>query len=77
MKGKILIEVRTKQYFKDGKYHGGKVIKTIKRKPFNLGFMGNFVPYWVRYNKQEFYLNGGSDSAYIQGEPIENYIEVE
>ena len=61
------IEVRSK----------GKVLKVINRKPFHNGFVGNFVPHWVRYNKKEYLLKGGIDSAYIQGEPPEAYIEVE
>jgi len=63
------IEVRTKK--------GGKLIKTIERKPFHNGFVGNFVPHWVRYKGKEYLLCGGIDSAYIQSKEIEAYIEVE
>ena len=70
------IEVRSEKIYKNGKFIGGNVLKTINRKPFNRGFVGNFVPHWVRYNKEEYLLKGGIDSAYIQGEPVENYIEL-
>jgi len=66
MKKKMLIEVR-----KDN-----KVIETIKRIPFNLGFMGNFVPHWVRYKSNEYLLKGGIDSSYIQEWDNKGYIEV-
>ena len=62
------IEVRTKK--------NGKVLKVIDRTPFHNGFVGNFVPHWVRYNTKEYLLRGGMDCAYLQGEPLENYIEV-
>jgi len=70
------IEVRTKKELKNRQYVGGEVIETIERKPFHNGFVGNFVPHWVRYKNEEYLLKGGIDSSYIQGEPTEAYIEV-
>jgi len=68
------IEVRTKKdYIKNT---GGEIIKIIDRKPFNYGFMGNFIPHWVRYQNKEYLLKGGIDAAYIQGEQEEAYIKI-
>ena len=74
---KIKIEVKTKRILKEGKLVGGNILKIIERKPFQTGFVGNFIPHWVRYNKKEYLLHGGIDSSYIQEQEIETYIEVE
>ena len=64
----FLVEVRCKTT--------GKVIEVIKRTPFHKGFVGNFVPVYVRYNSQPYFLHGGWDYAYMHGTPTEAWIEV-
>lgn len=54
----------------------GNSLGTIERKPFHKGFVGNFVPHWVRYLCKVYQLQGGWDTAYIRGKPDEAYIEV-
>lgn len=50
------------------KYHhddNREVIETIERKPFNRGFIGNFVPHWCKYKGREYLIHGGIDYAYM------------
>jgi len=54
----------------------GHIVDTIQRIPFNRGFVGNFVPVWVRYNRKEYLLQGGWDYAYMHGTPSEAWIEI-
>lgn len=54
----------------------GKVIEVIKRIPFHKGFVGNFVPVYVRYKSKVYFLHGGWDYAYMHGTPTEAWIEV-
>lgn len=52
------------------------VLKVIDRVPFISGGITNFIPYWIRYQKQEYLLQGGIDCAYLQGVPDINYIVI-
>ena len=75
------IEVRTERVFNGHtlKYVGGEVITVIKRKPFHRGWFGNFVPVWVRYQREEYLLksDNGDVSDPFRGGDIGNfYIEV-
>jgi hypothetical protein len=65
------IEVRNGSY---GRHTA--VIEIIERKPFHKGFVGNFVPHWVRYKGKTYLLKGGIDYAYMHGEPLEAYIDI-
>ena len=51
-----------------------EVVENIERKPFHNGFVGNFIPHWVRYKGKEHLLKGGIDYAYMHGMPNELYI---
>lgn len=48
-----------------GKHYNLRVLETINRKPFNKGFVGNFVPHWVRYKTKKYLVHGGIDYAYM------------
>lgn len=57
-------------YIPDEKYYE----KTINRKPFHNGFVGNFVPHFTRYNRSLYLIHGSIDSAYMQGYDDDAYI---
>jgi len=55
------------------------LVKIIRRKPFFCGWMGNFTPLWVRYNKQEYLLksyNGDVSDPFRGGDIGQFFIEV-
>lgn len=54
--------------------HDGKFIEVIERIPFHRGFVGNFVPVYVRYKGKEYFLEGGWDYAYMHGTPERAWI---
>jgi len=54
----------------------GSVVETIERKPFTKGWLGNFIPVYVRYKCKIYSLKGGWDYAYMHGEPSEAYITI-
>lgn len=53
------------------------VLETIDRKPFNKGFMGNFVPHWARYKGKEYLVHGSIDYAYMHGFDNDAYIVID
>lgn len=50
--------------------------KTINRKPFNKGFMGNFVPHYCRYKNEVHLIIGSIDYAYMHGYENDARIDV-
>lgn len=58
-----------KVYTSDASYYleNEELVDTIDRKPFNKGFVGNFIPHWARYKNQEYLIQGSIDYAYMHG----------
>jgi hypothetical protein len=54
----------------------GEVVEVVERKPFHKGFVGNFVPHYVRYKNTIHYLFGGIDYAYMHGQPDMVWIDI-
>ena len=54
-----------------------KFIETIYRKPFNKGFLGNFIPHWCRYKRKVYLVRGSIDYSYMHGYDNDAYIVVE
>ena len=48
-----------------GEHYNLTEIETIDRKPFNKGFVGNFVPHWCRYKNKVYLIHGGIDYSYM------------
>ena len=55
-------------------YKNKKLVEVIDRKPFNRGFIGNFIPHWCRYKGKEHLIHGSIDHAYLQGYQDDAYI---
>ena len=53
-----------------------ELIETIDRKPFNKGFIGNFVPHWARYKNEVYLVHGSIDHAYMHGFDNDAYIVI-
>lgn len=51
-----------------------KFIETIKCKPFNKGFVGNFVPHWCKYKGKNYLIRGSIDYSYMHGYDNDAYI---
>ena len=50
------------------------LVEEIDRKPFNSGFMGNFIPHWCRYKNRVYLIHGSIDYAYMHGFDDDAYI---
>ena len=51
-------------------------IETIDRKVYNRGMVGNFVPHFCRYRKEEHLVLGSIDYSYMHGYDDDAYIAV-
>lgn len=51
-------------------------IETIERKPFNRGWMGNFVPHWTRYKRNIYLVKGSLSYSYMHGYDNDAYIVI-
>jgi len=52
------------------------LVEEVNRKPFNKGFVGNFVPHWCRYKGKKYLVQGSIDHAYMHGFEDDAYIIV-
>ena len=65
-----------RHYIPDENCKDCELIETIDRKPFNKGFIGNFIPHWVRYKNEKHLILGSIDYAYMHGYENDAYIAI-
>ena len=65
-----------RHYIPDENCKDCELIETIDHKPFNRGFIGNFVPQWCRYKNEEHLILGSIDCSYMHGYDDDAYIAI-